>query len=94
VRVELWAWDGQTYGITSQRPDLIGEWFADTARQLMTADSRCEIRIRIWPQTKQEFEAVGNTAEIPFTRPGLQALADRIATVAQLAPDPDEETGP
>lgn len=57
MRVEIYSPDGQPFSITSSSPRLIGDWFAETSKHLMSADSRMQdVRMQIWPQTREEMD--------------------------------------
>jgi hypothetical protein len=83
MRVEIYDWNCQAYTITSRDPKLIGEWFAEHAQSLMTADARAEIQIRIWPQDQQEHRLIGPDQVTRFTQDGLLHLAQVILDASQ-----------
>jgi hypothetical protein len=86
VRVEIQDWNGHGYTISSRNPALVGEWFAEQAAHLMTADSRMQIRIQIWPQDADEAKLIGaQSLSSPMTQDGLLHLADCILTAAARA---------
>lgn len=86
MRVEIQDWNGYGYTISSRNPALVGEWFAEHAAHLMTADSRMQIRIQIWPQDVEESKLIGaQHLASPMTQDGLLALADTILAAAARA---------
>jgi len=88
VRVELYDWNAQAYVITSQNAALIGDWFAEQAGNLMTADSRLQVQIRIWPQSEAEAKTIGvQGLTEKLTQDGLLHLADVILKAAAKLAD-------
>jgi hypothetical protein len=84
VRVELTDCNGYPAMITSQNPKLIGDWFAEHAPGLMTADCRSQARIAIWPQSHEEMKTIGQQhTAVTFTQDGLLYLAGQILEAAQ-----------
>lgn len=78
MRVEIADWMGRPYTISSKNAKLIGDWFAEHAGRLMTADSRLAIQIRIWPDDEDEFKLIGRDQVISFTQDGLLHWAEKI----------------
>ena len=88
MRVEIQDWNGYGYTISSRNPALVGQWFAEQAAHLMTADSRMQIHIQIWPQDAEEHEVLGQQAlTAKMTQDGLLELADHILKASQRAGD-------
>ena len=84
MRVELVDWNGQPYTITSRDPELIGRWFAEWAPRLMSANTRMQTRIQIWPTDEDEFKALGAPAVHTYmlNQDSLLALAQMILDAA------------
>jgi hypothetical protein len=87
VRVELWDGCGRTYIIETLDPGLVGRWFAEWAPRLVTADSRMETRIRLWPTDQAEMTQLGlnRQQEYRLDQDGLLLLAQEILDASKRA---------
>jgi hypothetical protein len=89
MRVEIDDDNRQRHQIDSFDPELIGRWFAEKAKLLMSADTRWgDCRMRIWPSTLDEAKTIGNPLnDVLFTQDGLLALADQILQASKKLGD-------
>lgn len=88
MRVEIWDNVGQMRMITSCQPRLIGDWFAEQASELMTADARMQdCRLNIWPQTREEIKTIGEHREVRLDQDGLLQLAEKILEASKALAD-------
>lgn len=89
MKVEIWDMVRRAHTITSRDPRIIGDWFAEKAAEIMSADSRMqECRIVVWPETHEECQLVGMASEqLSFTQDNLLYLAQKILEVSQKLAD-------
>jgi hypothetical protein len=85
MRVEIV--DGMCYrhSIDSRSLPLIGQWFAEKAALLMSANTRVNhpARIDIWPEYSEEVQLVGNTQRtMMFTQDDILAFTEHLLNVS------------
>lgn len=95
MRVEIFDADSQAHVISSYDPRIIGDWFAEHARLLITSDTRMlPYKINIWPSTHEEFQAVGSMSlTVNFTQDGLLHLAEAILEASKKLGDIESASG-
>jgi hypothetical protein len=87
MRVEIDDDYAYRHQIDSFDPELIGRWFAEHAKILMSANSTFgNCRMRIWPSTNEESKLIGHQ-EIRMTQDGLLKLAEQILDVSKKLGD-------
>jgi hypothetical protein len=78
--------------IDSADLDLIGRWFAEKAKLLISAYNH-PVRLHIWPTTPQESKLMGQWAgDRKFTQESILALASYLTNIS--ADWPHAETAP
>jgi len=93
VRVEIRDCNGQAYSITSADPRIIGDWFAEHAEMLMSANTTMmPYPMYIWPQTEREQKILSGPdrlqmIEVRLTQDGLLHLAGRILEASKMLGD-------
>lgn len=87
IRIDIQDPVGRTRSITSKNARIIGDWFAEHARELMSADVREYTQIRIWPESQDEFKLIGPDPMIRFTQDGLLYLAEKILDASKQLAD-------
>jgi hypothetical protein len=84
VRIEIYDSVMRSHVIGSKNARLIGDWFAEHAALLMSADSRELTQIRIWPEDDEEIRIVGGHARnLRFTQDDLLYLAEQILNASK-----------
>lgn len=53
MRITIMDSSNMAYNVDSDNPEVLGKWFVDTARKIMS-DSNVYNRMQIWPQNEQE----------------------------------------
>ena len=82
MRVEIYDEVMRGHTIGSKNPRLIGEWFAEHAELIMSADARTMAQIRVWPEDDEEMSLIGRQLHARFTQDGLLVLAQVILDAA------------
>lgn len=80
MRIELHDCNAQMYRVDSFDPRVIGDWFAEHAQLLMSANAAMmPYQISIWPSTHVEANSIGQISlEARWTQDGLLYLAEKI----------------
>jgi len=89
MRIEIYDPNMQSHTLGSKNPRLIGDWFAEHAARLMSADSRNLTQIRIWPEDEEEIKLIGNASwlAVRFSQDGLLYLAEKILDASKALAD-------
>lgn len=89
MRVEIYDQVMRNHTIGSKNPRLIGEWFAEHAALIMSADARDMAQIRIWPEDEEEMEMFRNGHRNPlrFKQDDLLFLAEQILDYSKKLAD-------
>jgi hypothetical protein len=79
--------DGMAYShvIDSGDLDLIGRWFTEKARRLISADARYNhpVMLHIWPSTSDEQKLMGDWAVTRrFTQDEILTLAEYLTRIS------------
>lgn len=80
--VEIYDSTGGVYRITSDKPEIVGAWFAEHAEKLQTGDTRLlPYRINVWPSGDFNSAEAAEwlTAKTVLTAGRLRWLASRFA---------------
>jgi hypothetical protein len=91
MRIELHTDDAYVFQIDSWDLDLIGQWFAEHAKILMSANARMgDCRMRIWPSTYDESKLIPEYhREVHLTQDDLLDFAGHILAVSQKIAERD-----
>ena len=95
MRVELVDDMAYMHAIDSSDLDLIGRWFAEKTKLLISANAAYNypVRLHIWPTTPQETELMGHWAgDREFTQEAILGLASYLTDIS--ADWPHAETMP
>jgi hypothetical protein len=88
MKVEIDDDNAYRHQIDSADPELIGRWFAEKAKLLMSANAMWgNCRMRIWPSTNTESKTIGQGIEARFTQDSLLSLAGQILEASKMLGD-------
>ena len=85
MRVELIDDINYIHIIDSEDLDLIGRWFAEKVKRLISANVTYNhpVRMHIWPTTVQEHNLIGHwQTSRPFTQENILALAEYLTNIS------------
>lgn len=90
MKIEIQTYN-QVFTCDSGDPDLIGRWFAEHAKTLMSANAAMmPYRVYIWPSSEREQNILSGPERLRmmdylFTSKALRELAHRIEAAAERA---------
>ena len=94
MKVEIWDGVGRAYVINSADFDLIGRWFAEHAKLLLSADARYNhpVQLHVWPDTAEESQLIPvYHRQSKVTQQSILTLAEHLLKVSAEWPTDYEE---
>ena len=94
MRVELVDDMAYSHVIDSDDLDLIGRWFAEKAKRLISANTMYNhpVRMHIWPSTREESKLIGGwAAPRKFIQDDILGLAVHLTNISADWPREVEE---
>lgn len=80
--------------IASTNPKTIGDWFIEMVDRIASSRtySYQNIRIQIYPHTRDEVAALGNRSEFRLTRKDMDLLASIFGVASAKLPEDEESS--
>lgn len=93
MRVEIWDSNAYSHAIDSADLDLIGRWFAEKAKLILSADCRYNhpAQLHIWPSTLDESKLIPEWHQhTRFTQESILSLAEHLTRISADYPHEDD----
>ena len=79
MRIEIYDPVGYCHTISSKNARTIGDWFAEHAAKVISADARMQSRMRIWPDDEDDLKILRERGRtFCFSQDDLLYLAEQI----------------
>lgn len=85
MRIEMWDGMGYSHQVDSADLDLIGRWFAEKSKLLMSADARFNhpVQLHIWPSNPDECKLIPEWHRHGhMTRDRILGLAEHLTNIS------------